>query len=373
MSSSFRIERVRIEHLRLPLVHPFETSFGLETVKDTILVQIDAEGLTGYGEAPVHGRPSYCADDVVTTLHVLESFLGPSLVGRVLNGPEDLEPELAGVRGHRFARAAVETAVADLAARAAGLPMFKFYGAKRCRVPVGVSIGIQPTIDGLLDRIGSFLTDGYRRIKVKIKRGWDVAVIAAIRERYPDVMLFADANAAFTLADIAMFVELDRFQLELIEQPLAHDDLVDHARLQERIQTPVCLDESLAGLPVSRAALRLGSAGAVNIKIPRMGGSIASRRLAECARRLGIPVFCGGMLETGVGRAHNLALATLPGFTLPGDISASRRYYERDIVDPVAKLTPDGHIELSGKPGIGVEIQQDLVDAFSTGRRDVVG
>ncbi|MBN2492096.1 MAG: o-succinylbenzoate synthase [Planctomycetes bacterium] len=368
----WRIERIHITHLRLPLVRPFETSFGVETVKDTILVRVDAEGLSGFGEAPVHGRPSYSADDVVTTLHVLEDFLAPALIGRSLCGPEDLESEVAGVRGHRFARAALEGALADLAAQAAGLPLFRYYGARRERIAVGVSIGIQPNRGALLERIAGHLAEGYGRIKVKIKPGWDVAVLEAIRAHFPAVMLFADANAAYTLRDLPVLEALDRHGLALLEQPLGHEDLLDHARLRARLATPICLDESLAGPAVSRAALRLGAAGAVNIKMARMGGSVASRRLARCARRLGLAVFCGGMLESGVGRAHNLALAALPDFTLPGDISAADRYYREDIVDPPARLGPGGCLALPDAPGIGVTVLEDRVAVLAQHRR-VVG
>jgi len=372
-ANRFTIDRIRIEHLALPLVHPFETSFGRETVKDTIVVRVDAEGMSGYGEAPVHGRPSYSPDDVVTTLHVLIDFMGPALLGRSFGSPRELEPEVAGIRGHRFARAALELAIADLAARAAGLPLHRYYGATRSRIPVGVSIGIQPSEAALLDRIAKFLAQGYHRIKVKIKPGWDVEVLEAIRSRFPDVMLFADANAAYRLSDLPRIEKLDRFGLELIEQPLAHDDLADHARLQARLRTPVCLDESLAGRAASRAALRLKAAGAVNIKMPRMGSGVDSRWLAECARRLGLPVFCGGMLESGIGRAHNMALAALDGFTLPGDISASDRYYQEDVVAPPASLTPDGHLELPDAPGIGVEVLEDRIARYSRFRHEISG
>ncbi len=366
----FTIERIQVEHLQLPLVHPFETSFGLETTKDTILVRLDADGLTGWGEAPVHGRPSYSPEDVVTTLHVLVDFMAPALIGRTFEGPEDLEADPVGIRGHRFARASVELALADLAARAAGLPLYRYYGGTRSRIPVGVSIGIQPTLEALLDRIGMFLDSGYGRIKVKIKPGWDIAVVEAIRSRYPDIMLFADANAAYSLADSRMFLDMDRFGLALIEQPLGHDDLVNHARLQAVLNTPVCLDESLAGLAASRSALRLKATGAINIKMSRMGGGVDSRRLAEIGRRLGLPVFCGGMLETGIGRAHNMALATLPAFSLPGDISASDRYYERDIVDRPAVLVGDGCLELPEAPGIGVNVVEDRVADYSRFSRE---
>jgi len=259
----FRIERVHIVHLRMPLVHPFETSFGVEKLKDTVLVRVDAEGLQGYGEAPVHGRPSYSADDVVTTLHVLEDFMAPALIGRRFSGPQDLEPDVAGVRGHRFARAAVELALTDLAARAAGVPLHRYYGADRDRIPVGVSIGIQASPEALLDRIAGFLEAGYSRIKVKIKPGWDVAVLDAIRSRFPSVMLFADANAAYTLRDLPVLLEMDRHGLALIEQPLGHDDLVDHARLQARILLVPDLDRAFRCPDTTANALHCGSSSAI--------------------------------------------------------------------------------------------------------------
>lgn len=365
---AFRITRVTATHVRMPLVHPFETSFGLEEVKDSVLVRVTADGIDGWGESPVHARPFYSADDVTTVWHVLRDHVGPWLVGRSLRGPADLPADLGGVRGHRFARAGVECAVADVAARVAGLPLHRYWGATRSRIPVGVSIGIQPTVDDLVERVAGFVARGYGRVKIKIKPGWEVEPLEAIRARFPDLMLYADANAAYTLGDADVLASLDRFDLALIEQPLAHDDLVDHARLQARMRTPVCLDESLAGLAASRAAIRLGAAGAINIKIPRMGGPVDSRRLAAIARRLGIPVFCGGMLETGVGRAHNMALAALDGFSLPGDISASDRYWAQDLVEPAATLDDDGCLALSDRPGLGVDVVESRVDACAVDR-----
>lgn len=367
---ALRIDRVVVWHVQLRLVHPFETSFGLEENKDSVVIRIDAGGLSGFGEAPVHARPSFAADDITTVMHVLRDHMGPSLVGRRIESLADLEADVAGVRGHRFARAGVETALADLLAKHAGVPLHRFYrghvrGAERegpVRIAVGVSIGIQPDVEQLVERVQRFVDAGYGRIKIKIKPGWDVEPIAAIRAVLPDVMLFADANAAYSLADLDTLRALDEFDLALIEQPLRHDDLVDHAKLERAIQTPVCLDESLAGLEMSRAALALGAAGAVNIKVPRMGGPLDSIRLSEIARRMGKPVFCGGMLETGIGRAHNMAIATLPGYSLPGDISASDRYYAEDVVTPPATLE-DGCLALSEAPGIGVEVVEDRLRA----------
>jgi len=351
-----RIEQIEIRHVRLPLVQPFVTSFGREEVRQTIVVAARGEGLIGWGEAPTSSGPWYEYETVETCWHVLRDFLAPMVVGRDVAGPEDAVPLMARVRGHHMAKMGLEAAVWDLLGQAQGQSISQMLGGVRERVPVGVSIGIQESLPALLDRIAAYRAEGYGRYKIKIRPGWDVDVVRRVRERFPDVPLMADANSAYTLADRPLMQELDEFDLLMIEQPLAYDDLVDHAELQRALRTPICLDESVPSLAAARAALALGSGRIVNIKPGRVGGPTAARAIHDLCRARRVPVWCGGRLETGIGRAHNVALASLPGFTLPGDISASARYFEQDIVDPPFTITPDGTMAVPTAPGIGVTV-----------------
>jgi O-succinylbenzoate synthase len=367
-----RIEQIEIRHLELPLVHPFETSFGREEVRQTIVVAVRGEGLTGWGEAATSAGPWYEYETVETCWYVLHEFLGPSVVGREVAAPEDVARLMAAVRGHNMAKMGLEAAVWDLLGQAQGRSIAQLLGGLRERVAVGVSIGVQDSVAALLARIDEFWAQGYSRIKIKIRPGWDAAVLSQVRERFPDVPLMADANSAYTLADIDMLAALDEFDLMMIEQPLAHDDLVDHAELQRRLRTPVCLDESVPSLAAARAALALGSGCIVNIKPGRVGGLRVARAIHDLCRERDVAVWCGGMLETGIGRAHNVALASLPGFSLPGDISASARYFHQDIVEPAFVVNDDGTMDVPTGPGIGVKVVLDRVQA-ATVRRVVVG
>jgi O-succinylbenzoate synthase len=367
-----RIEQIEIRHLELPLVHPFETSFGREEVRQTIVVAVRGEGLTGWGEAATSAGPWYEYETVGTCWHVLHEFLGPSVVGREVASPEDLARLMGPVRGHNMAKMGLEAAVWDLLGKAQGRSIAQLLGGSRERVAVGVSIGVQDSVAALLARIDEFWSQGYSRVKIKIRPGWDAAVLRQVRERFPDMPLMADANSAYTLADVDVLVALDKFDLMMIEQPLAHDDLVDHAELQRRLRTPVCLDESVPSLAAARAALALGSGRIVNIKPGRVGGLMVARAIHDLCQERGVAVWCGGMLETGIGRAHNVALASLPGFSLPGDISASARYFHRDIVEPAFVVNDDGTMNVPTGPGIGVEVVLDRVQA-ATVRRVVVG
>jgi O-succinylbenzoate synthase len=351
-----RIEEIEVRHLALPLVHPFETSFGREDVRQTILVAVRGGGLTGWGEAATSAGPWYEYETVDTCWHILVDFLGPLVLGQDVASPEDAARLMAPVRGHNLAKMGLEAAIWDLLGQAQDRSVSELLGGTRERVAVGVSIGVQDSIPALLGRIGEFWAQGYSRIKCKIRPGWDVEVVRQVRERYPDVPLMVDANSAYTLADAGHLIALDEFGLMMIEQPLAYDDLVDHAALQEQLETPICLDESVPTLAAARAALALESGRIVNIKPGRVGGLVAARAIHDLCRAHGIPVWCGGMLETGIGRAHNVALASLPGFTLPGDISASARYFHEDIVDPPFAVDDDGTMAVPSGPGIGVRV-----------------
>jgi len=357
-----RIERVELRDVRLPLVHPFETSFGRETQQRVVIVRIDADGLTGYGESAAGIGPWYSYETVETCWHVQRDFLVPLLLGRALGSADELTELFAPVRGHNMAKTGLEQAIWDLCAQAAGEPLSRFLGGERDRIESGVSVGIQPSVGALLDRIGAFVERGYRRIKIKIKPGWDVAAAEAIRSRFPDVPLMLDANSAYSLDDVELFRRLDAFDLMMVEQPLGHDDIVDHAKLQAQIETAVCLDESIVTPEHARWAIELGSCRIINIKAARVGGLGAAVRIHDLCRDHDLPVWCGGLLETGIGRAHNVALSTLPNFRLPGDVSESARYYKRDLIDPAFELNPDGTITVPTGPGIGVTVDEEWLD-----------
>lgn len=351
-----KIERIELHHIDLPLVHPFETSFGREFTRPCILVAAHADGLTGWGECTAHAGPWYSSETVETAWHVLRDFLIPAVMGQEIASPAGVVARFSRVRGHPMARAALENAVWDLLAQAQGESLAVMLGGQRDRVPVGVSVGIEPTLDELLDRVAQPVAEGYGRIKLKIKPGWDVEVVRAVRERWPDLPLQVDANSAYTLADAPVFREMDQFDLLLIEQPLHYDDIVDHAQLQAQLRTPLCLDESIHSPEHARWALDIGACRVINIKVGRVGGLTAARQIHDLCAERGIPVWCGGMLETNVGRAANVALATLPNFTLPGDISASARYYRQDIAEPNFALNDDSTLTVPSEPGLGVHV-----------------
>jgi len=357
-----RIDRIELREVRLPLVHPFETSFGRETEQRVVIVRIDSGGLTGYGESAAGIGPWYSYETVETCWHVQSDFLVPRLLDREIEGPGDLSTLFAPVRGHNMAKTGLEQAVWDLFAKDAGRPLAELLGGQRERIESGVSVGIQPSVEQLIDRIASFVERGYRRVKIKIKPGWDVEVADAIRSRFPDLPLMLDANSAYSLDDVSVFRRLDAFDLMMVEQPLGHDDIVDHAELQAQIDTPICLDESIVTPEHARWAIELGGCRVINIKAARVGGLAAAIRIHDLCRKHGLPVWCGGLLETGIGRAHNVALASLPNFRLPGDVSESARYYAKDIIDPPFELNPDGTITVPDGPGIGVTVDEEWLN-----------
>jgi len=361
-----RIDAVELREVRLPLRFPFETSLGRQEAHTCLLVRIFSDGLEGWGEVPAGAAPLYNEECVGTAWHVLERFIVPAVLGRDLGHPRHFPPLVEGIRRHHMAKAGVEAALWDLYAQSVGLPLHALLGGTRDRVPVGVSLGIEPEVGQLLERIDHFLSLGYRRIKVKIKPGWDVAVVERIRQTFGDILLQVDANSAYTLADVGIFRALDGHGLLLIEQPLEEDDLVDHAALQAQVRTPLCLDESIVSPSQARKALDIGACRIINIKQARLGGLTAAVAVHDLCRERGVPVWCGGLLETGVGRAANLALASLSNFTLPADLSASDRYYEEDLIDPPVRLDADGTIAVPTDPGLGVTVRLDRVAAATS-------
>lgn len=347
--------------VRLPLVEPFETSFGRIDSRLVFLVRVEAAGASGWGEVVALEEPTYSYETVATALEVMRRHLVPALMTGPIIELDEVAGRFGRFRGHHMARAGLELACADLLAGLRSEPLARFLGGSRSRVPVGVSLGIQPTLAALLDRVDQHLALGYQRIKLKIKPGWDLDVVAAVRGRHPDILLSVDANAAYTIEDLEHLRRLDGFELLMIEQPLAHDDLLDHARLQASLRTPLCLDESVTSVRLARQALELGSCRVINIKVGRVGGYTQALAIHDLCRARGVAVWCGGMLESGVGRAHNVALASLPGFTLPGDISASSRYFRRDLIVPEIQVRLDGTVEVPQSAGLGFDLDLDYI------------
>ncbi|HZT32842.1 MAG TPA: o-succinylbenzoate synthase [Bryobacteraceae bacterium] len=357
-----KLEKVILRQIRMPLVHFFETSFGRTTARDIILVEVLAGGVSGWGEVTAGENPFYNEEWTASAWLILRDYVAPPVLGRNLESAQDVAPLVAHIRGHQMARGGLEAAVWDLEARQAGRPLWQHIGGgARREIPCGVSIGIQDSVPQLLDKIERELAEGYQRIKIKIKPGWDVDVVRQVRERFPGIKLMADANSAYTLADAEHLRRLDDFYLMMIEQPLSHDDIIDHAQLQSRLQTPICLDECIRSAHHAEQAIRLRACGIINIKLGRVGGFREARRLHDVAQAAGIPVWCGGMLEAGVGRAHNVALATLPNFVLPGDVSASKRYWARDIISPPVETTAQGTIAVRDEPGFGYELDHEFI------------
>ncbi|MFF0778350.1 o-succinylbenzoate synthase [Streptomyces sp. NPDC003720] len=349
-----KLERVDIVHVAIPLVTPFRTSFGTMTTKDTFLLHVVTDEAEGWSEFAADPEPLYCSEFVAGAEIVLRDFLLPRAAALPHLTTVALAPALAKVKGHELAKAALETAVLDAELRAYGMPLATYLGAVRDRVPAGVSVGIKNSVAELLDDVERYLAEGYVRIKLKIEPGWDVEPVRAVRERFGGALpLQVDANTAYTLADVEHLRRLDEYGLLLIEEPLEENNLHAHAQLQKRLRTPVCLDESLHHARDTAAAIAMDACRVVNVKPARVGGYLEARRVHDVAQAHGVPVWCGGMLETGIGRAPNLALAALPGFTLPGDTSASSRYFTEDITEPF--VLDGGHLPVPDTPGIGVE------------------
>ncbi|MGI8672218.1 MAG: o-succinylbenzoate synthase [Luteitalea sp.] len=360
-----RLRAIEVRLLRLTLVRPFETSFGRTEVRVVPLVRIEADGLEGWGEAVAFDEPLFSAETVSTVRHVIGDVFAPALLARSLASVGDVTTTLSRFKGHPMAKSGLELAFLDLAARSRGLSLRQAIGGTRARVPVGVSLGIERDLPTLLELVRSHVAQGYQRIKLKIKPGWDLEVVRAARAAFPDILLSVDANAAYSLADTMHLQALDAFSLLMIEQPLAHDDLLDHQALQRSLRTAICLDESITHTRAAAHALALGSARLINIKIGRVGGYTEALGIHDLCLARDVPVWCGGMLECGIGRAHNLALASLPGFSLPGDISASTRYYARDVLTHPIEVAADGTVEVPTGVGLGIEIDRDYLDEIT--------
>jgi o-succinylbenzoate synthase len=358
------IKKVTLHHVNMQLNNPFTTSFGTFKDKEFILVELlDHDGTIGWGESVAFNSPWYNEETVGTNQHIIEAFLIPLLRDRIEH-PDELSDRFSGIRKNNMAKSAVEGAVWDLYAKKHRIPLYQALGGEKKEIDVGVSLGIKNTISELLEEIDQYVNLGYKRIKIKIKPGWDVDVIKQVRKHYPDLLIMADANSAYSLKDMNHLKKLDEFNLMMIEQPLSHDDIIDHSKLQAELKTPVCLDESIHSLDDAKKAIELGSCKIINIKIGRVGGLTEAKRIHDHCLEKGIPVWCGGMLESGVGRAHNIALSTLSNFILPGDTAGSSRYWQRDIINPEVNVE-NGEIITQSNPGIGYEVDRELLSTYT--------
>jgi O-succinylbenzoate synthase len=366
-----KIEAITLRELKIPLVHFFETSFGRTYTRRILLVTVHCDGMEGWGECVAGEDPFYSEEYIDGAWDVVKRYLAPALLGKTLQAGREVPALLARVREHRMAKAALENAVWDAEAQEKNTPLCGLLGGVQREIACGVSIGIQDSHEQLLQKIETELAAGYQRIKVKVKPGWDVDVLEKIRARWPDILLSCDANSAYTLADTELLRSFDRFRLLMIEQPLWSDDFYFHARLQKQLQTAICLDEAIRSARGAEAALELGACRIVNIKAGRVGGFSEALAMHDVAQRFGVPVWCGGMLESGIGRSHNVALSTLPNFKLPGDVSASKRYWKEDIIEPEVEVSPRGTIPIGDKPGRGYELRKDLIEQLTV-RKEVV-
>ncbi len=359
------IESIKLYHLRMPLVSPFETSFGREVERECILIEIRADGLIGFGECVASREPGYNYETTGTAWHILKDFVAPLVLGREVADAADFQQRASGIRGHHLAKAGLEMALWDLTGKRSGKSLRQLFDGQRDRVEVGVSVGLQATPETLVKTVDTYLKQGYRRIKIKIKPGRDLEDASAVRGAHPDLRLQVDANSAYSLESAQRLKPLDDLHLLLIEQPLFEDDIWDHRKLQAQLRTPICLDESIVSPRHARYALEMDACRIINIKAARLGGLSQALEVHQLCHASRIPVWCGGMLETGIGRASNLALASLPGFSLPGDISASDRYYRRDITRERFTLNDDSTITVPSTPGLGVTIDTNSLASFT--------
>ncbi len=366
-----QIDAVTVRELHMPLVHFFETSFGRTTERRILLLEVQLDGITAWGECVAGEHPYYSEESIETAWYVIQQELAPALLGRQIHSGKDVPEILARVRGHRMAKSAIENAVWDAEAQLENVPLWKLLGGVRTEIPCGVSLGIQDTPEQLLGKVETELAAGYQRVKVKCKPGWDLKIFERIRERWPDILLSCDANSAYTLRDIEHLKQFDRFGLLMIEQPLWNDDFYFHAALQKQLKTRICLDEAIRNARDTHAAIELGSCGIINIKVGRVGGFSEAIAVHDVAQEHNIPVWCGGMLESGIGRVHNIALSTLPNFTLPGDVSASKRYWKEDIVEPEVTVSSKGAIGIKDEPGMGYRVKTDLIERLTVRKKTI--
>jgi o-succinylbenzoate synthase len=368
LTRSGAIDSIELREVHLPMTAPFETTFGVETVKEALLITLKKEGVAAYGECVASTAPKYSEETIASAKYVIRQYLAPLVLREELERPSHFIELSRWIRGNNMAVAAVEMALWDLQGKLQGKSLSELLGGEKKEVAVGVSIGFQPSIDRLLDLVSSHIHDGYGRIKIKIRPGYDLGPVRAIRSKYPKTPLQVDANSTYRLTDAKTLKELDALELLLIEQPLAHDDIVDHAKLQMQLSTPICLDESISSPESARKAIEIGACRIINIKPGRVRGLLWSKAIHDFCQSKKVGVWCGGMLETGIGRAFNVALATLPGFTLPGDTAASKHYFRRDIITKEFELTEEGTLMVPDGPGIGVELDESFLDKCTTAR-----
>ena len=358
-----QIKTIELTEIHLPLVHFFETSFGRTYERRIILVRVeDADGAEGWGEVTCGEGPGYSDEWTDSAWVTIEKILAPMVVGKEVADAAAIWDLMKTARGHRMAKSGIETACWDLESKKLGVPLWKHLGGVNQTIECGVSIGIQDNVGQLLEKIRVEVDAGYKRIKIKISPTWDYDVIKAVRKEFPDILLMGDANSAYTLADIDKLKSLDEFDLLMLEQPLPHDDIIDHAKLQREIKTPICLDEPIKSPEDARKAIELGSGKIINLKNGRVGGHTQSKLVEQICRENNIPVWCGGMLESGIGRAHNIAISTLAGYTMPGDVSASKRYWHEDIIEPAVEVSAEGTITAPDGPGIGFEVMRERIE-----------
>ena len=365
-----RLRRITLREIHLKLLSPFQTSFGTSDLRRILLVETEGEGVIGWGESTAGENPFYSYETVETAWLILRDYLWPIVRGKEIAAAAVWDIFL-GVRGHNMAKAALETAIWDAEAKQKNVALAKLLGGSREEIPCGVSIGIQPRTAELIAKVEESLTAGYQRIKIKIKPGADLELVRALRDKFPRVRLMVDANSAYSLDDAPMLKQLDAFHLMMIEQPLGWDDIYSHAKLQRQLETPICLDECIHDVEHARAAIETGACRIINIKLGRVGGHIAARRMHDLCQQNSIPVWCGGMLESGIGRAHNIAMSSLANFSLPGDVSASRRYWAEDIIEPEVEVSKQGTIRVPSAPGIGYTPRIDRIESL-TKRREVL-
>jgi len=366
-----KVEAITLRELRMPLVHFFETSFGRTYERNIVLVTAHCEGVNGWGECAAGENPFFSEESFETAWYAIVRFLAPAVVGKQLARARDAAPLFARVRGHRMAKAAVENALWDAEAKQKSLPLWQLLGGTRRELACGVSIGIQDSLDQLLQKVETELAAGYQRIKIKVKPGWDIAAFERIRARWPNITLSCDANSAYTLDDLELLKQFDRYGLLMIEQPLWHDDFYVHAELQKHLKTRLCLDESIRHARDAAAAIELGACKIVNIKVGRVGGFSEALAVHDACQARGVPVWCGGMLESGVGRVHNIALSTKENFSLPGDVSASKRYWKEDVIEPEVEVNPQGTIQVSDAPGTGYRVREDFIEKLTVRKETI--
>ncbi|HEX9001045.1 MAG TPA: o-succinylbenzoate synthase [Blastocatellia bacterium] len=366
-----KIDRIELREIRLPLVAPFETSFGRTFERHIILVKVFSEGLHGWGECTVGENPFYNHEFTESCWTVIRDFAGPMVLGRELESPEQVPQLTRQIRGNKMARGAVECAIWDLEARRQGVPLWQLLGGTQEVINCGVSLGLEDSDAAMLQKVEKEVAAGYQRIKIKIKPGRDVEMIRALRREYPNIVMSVDANSAYTLDDVELLKKLDEFNLLMIEQPLSYDDIIDHAALQPQLKTAICLDESILSLDDARKALSLNACRIINVKLGRVSGHTEARKIQAYCHERAIPVWCGGMLEAGIGRAHNIHMSTLPGFVLPGDVSASKRYWSEDIITPPVEVTSQGTIPRPTGVGLGYEVNEKRIESL-TARTEVI-